>query len=74
MASQDQYDLIITGGICVTSSDISPLDIAIKDEKIVLLAPSGALSRVGSSRTIDAEGGYVMVSAKALYRTVCLLN
>lgn len=61
MALVDEYDLIITGGICVTASDTAPLDIAIKDEKIVLLAPSGTLKDAKALRVIDAEGGYVMV-------------
>lgn len=62
MASSDEYDLVITNGICVTASDIAPLDIAIKNEKIVLLAPSGSLRDSTASSVIDAEGGYVMVS------------
>jgi hypothetical protein len=56
------YDLVITNGVCATATDVAPLDIAIKDEKIVLLAPSGSLASVKSVRIIDAEGGYVMVS------------
>lgn len=56
------YDLVITNGICVTASDIAALDIAIQDEKIVLLAPSGSLAGTSATRTIDAEGGYIMVS------------
>lgn len=56
------YDLIITGGICVTASDVASWDIAVKDEKIVLLAPSGALKNTKAVKTIDADGGYVMAS------------
>lgn len=62
MTVPSEYDLIITGGICVTATDIAPLDIAVKDEKVVLLAPSGSLRKATAARTIDAEGGYVMVS------------
>lgn len=62
MAASQEYDLVITNGICVTASDIAPLDIAVKDEKIILLAPSGSLKTAATARLIDAEGGYVMVS------------
>lgn len=57
----DSYDLVITNGICVTASDVASYDVAIKDEKIVLLAPSGSLKDAETTRLIDAEGGYVMV-------------
>ncbi|KAL2870042.1 uncharacterized protein BJX67DRAFT_378592 [Aspergillus lucknowensis] len=53
------YDLVITNGLCVTASDVAPLDIAIQGEKIALLASSGSLSNQGK-RVIDADGGYVM--------------
>ncbi|KAI1453021.1 D-hydantoinase [Annulohypoxylon moriforme] len=53
------YDLIITNGICVTASDIAALDIAIQNEKIVLLAPSGSLKNTSAIHVIDAEGGYI---------------
>lgn len=62
MAPTKEYDLIITGGICVTASDVASWDIAVKDEKIVLLAPSGSLKNTKAFKMIDAEGGYVMVS------------
>ncbi|KAF2969805.1 hypothetical protein GQX73_g3754 [Xylaria multiplex] len=55
----DEYDLVITNGVCVTAADVAPLDIAIRDEKIVLLAPSGLLSKARTKRLIDAEGGYI---------------
>lgn len=54
------YDLVITNGLCVTASDVAPVDIAVKDGKIALLAPSGTLAGKGQ-REVDAEGGYVMV-------------
>ena len=60
-----EYDLVITNGLVVTASDVAPLDIGIKDEKIALLAPSGTLAGKGS-KEIDAEGGYVMVRYFAL--------
>lgn len=59
-----QYDLVITNGVCVTASDVAAWDLAIKDEKIVLQAPSGSLAQANSKRVIDAEGGYVMVRAR----------
>lgn len=58
-----QYDLVITNGVCVTASDVAAWDLAIKDEKIVLQAPSGSLAHANARRVINAEGGYVMVSA-----------
>lgn len=64
LVSDTEYDLVITNGVCVTASDIGAWDLAIKDEKIVLQAPSGSLQHVRAKRVIDAEGGYVMVSAK----------
>lgn len=70
MASPVQYDLVITGGLCVTASDIAPFDIAINNEKIVLLAPSGSLSHAKASKIIDAEGGYVMVSSSPIRQGV----
>ncbi|KAK3363829.1 hypothetical protein B0T25DRAFT_597300 [Lasiosphaeria hispida] len=54
-----QYDLVITNGVCATAADIASYDIAIKDEKIVLLAPPGSLARADARNIIDAEGGYV---------------
>ncbi|KFA65783.1 hypothetical protein S40285_06126 [Stachybotrys chlorohalonatus IBT 40285] len=60
LVSDTEYDLVITNGVCVTASDIGAWDLAIKDEKIVLQAPSGSLQHVRAKRVIDAEGGYVM--------------
>jgi hypothetical protein len=56
-----EYDLIITNGVCVTATDVAAYDIGIKDEKIVLLAPSGSLKDAKTTKLIDADGGYVMV-------------
>lgn len=55
------YDLLVINGLVVTASDVGPYDIAIKDEKIALLAPRGSLAEIAAKRVIDAEGGYVMV-------------
>ncbi|KAF5487569.1 Dihydropyrimidinase [Colletotrichum siamense] len=60
MSSTTEFDLVITNGVCVTASDVAAWDLAIKDEKIVLQAPSGSLSKASSKRIIDARGGYVM--------------
>lgn len=55
------FDLVITNGVCVTASDVAPLDVAIRDEKVVLLAPSGSLAQAKATRVIDAEGAYITV-------------
>ena len=60
------YDLLIVNGIVVTASDTGAYDIAIKEEKIALLAPRGGLDGVESKKVIDAEGGWVMVCLEAL--------
>jgi dihydropyrimidinase len=61
MIDSTEYDLVITNGVCVTAADIAALDVAIRDEKIVLLAPSGSLAHANARQVIDAEGGYVTV-------------
>lgn len=58
----DEYDLIITNGVCVTAGDVAHYDIAVKDEKIALLAPSGSLANAKATRVLDAEGAYITVS------------
>jgi dihydropyrimidinase len=55
------YDLLVLNGVVVTDTEIGEKDIAIKDERIVKVAPKGTLSGVTAKRTIDANGGYVMV-------------
>ena len=55
------YDLLIINGLVVTASDIGHYDVAIKNEKIALLAPTGSLAGIEADKVIDAEGGYVMV-------------
>lgn len=55
------YDLLILNGLVVTASDFGHYDIAIKDEKIALLAARGSLAEAEAKKVIDAEGGYVMV-------------
>ena len=58
--TMEPYDLLVINGLVVTASDVGRYDIAIKDEKIALLAPSGSLTELAAKRVIDAEGGYVM--------------
>lgn len=62
MSLAQEFDLVVTNGVCATAADVAPLDIGVKGGKIVLLAPSGSLSQAKALRVIDAEGGYVMVS------------
>jgi dihydropyrimidinase len=57
----EEYDLVITNGVCVTATDVAPYDIAVKNEKILLLSSSGSLKGAKTKKLIDAEGGYVMV-------------
>ncbi len=66
----DSYDLLIVNGLVVTASDIGHYDIAIKDEKIALLAPTGSLTELNAKHVIDAEGGYVMVRVFAFHSSV----
>lgn len=62
------YDLLIINGFVVTDSEILDVDIAVKGEKIALLAPRGTLAKDVAKKVIDAEGGYVMVR-KSLHRS-----
>jgi dihydropyrimidinase len=55
-----EYDLLIVDGIVVTDTEIQEWDIAIKDEKIAKILPRGSFKSSQATRTIDAEGGYVM--------------
>jgi dihydropyrimidinase len=55
------FDLLVLNGTVVTAADIGNYDIAVKDGKIALLAPQGALAGVSADKIIDAEGGLVMV-------------
>ena len=57
----EPYDLLVINGLVVTASDTGHYDIAIKHEKIALLASKGSLAGIAAQRVIDAEGGYVMV-------------
>lgn len=55
------YDLLILNGIVVTDTEIGEKDIAIKDERVVQVVPKGMLLGTTAKRTLNAEGGYVMV-------------
>jgi dihydropyrimidinase len=57
-----EYDLLVLNGLVVTDQETSELDIAVKDGKIVEVAPRGSLNGVKAAKTIDAEGGMIMVS------------
>jgi dihydropyrimidinase len=60
------YDLLVLNGTVVTAADVGDYDIAIKDGKIALLAPKGALAEVSARKIIDADGGFVMVCNRLL--------
>lgn len=55
------YDLLIVNGVVVTDTETGEYDIAIKDEKIKAVEPHGKLSGAKAKRTIDAQGGWVLV-------------
>lgn len=56
------YDLLVLNGLVVTDQETSELDVAVKDGKISKLAPRGSLNMASAKKTIDAQGGMVMVS------------
>ena len=68
------FDLLILNGLVVTASDIGHYDIAIKDEKIALLAARGSLGDTEAKKVIDAEGGYVMVRLRVNLVPVFLIS
>jgi dihydropyrimidinase len=57
-----EFDLFIVNGVVVTDTEVGEYDIAVKDEKIAKVVKRGGLGDAKATRTIDAEGGYVMVS------------
>lgn len=61
-----EYDLIIINGVVVTDTEIGDYDIAVKDEKIAKVVARGGLKDAKAEKTIDAEGGYVMVCLSLL--------
>ena len=73
----DSFDLLVVNGLVVTASDTANYDIAVKNGKIVLLAPPGFFAKDKASRVIDANGGYVMVqnsSTRALSKLTEITN
>ena len=54
------YDLIITNGNVADERSVLPLDIAVKDEKIVAVGTHGQFSEVGAATVVDATGKYVV--------------
>ncbi|KAF2152135.1 D-hydantoinase [Myriangium duriaei CBS 260.36] len=55
-----QYDLIITNGVVVTAIEVRNADVAIKNGKIAAIEDYGSFKDATTTRTIDAEGGWVM--------------
>jgi dihydropyrimidinase len=56
-----EYDLLVLNGLVVTDSETGEFDIAVKDGKIAKVVPRGSLAGEKSKKTIDAQGGMVMV-------------
>lgn len=56
-----EYDLLVLNGLVVTVEEIGEFDIAVRDGKIAKVVKKGGLSGVSAKKTIDAQGGMVMV-------------
>jgi hypothetical protein len=56
-----EFDLLVLNGIVVTDQETRELDIAVKDGKIAKLCPRGSLIGVEAKKSIDAQGGMLMV-------------
>lgn len=54
------YDLIVTNGNVADERYVLPLDIAVKDEKIVAVGTHGQFSDTGADMVIDAAGKFVV--------------
>jgi dihydropyrimidinase len=65
-----EYDLVIINGIVVTDTEIKECDVAVKDEKIAKIVARGEL-KASATKTIDAQGGYVMVANQHLSQFSC---
>ncbi len=57
-----EYDLLVVNGLVVTDQETRQFDIAVKDGQIAKVGVAGSFAGVNAKRTIDAEGGMVMVS------------
>ena len=56
-----EYDLLVLNGLVVTADETGQFDIGVKNGKIAKVVPRGGLNGVTAKKTIDAEGGIVMV-------------
>lgn len=56
-----EYDLLVLNGLVVTNEETGEFDIAVKDRKIAKVVPRGSLVGAKAAKTIDAEGGMIMV-------------
>ena len=54
------YDLIIKNGLVANEYAVLPLDVAVKDEKIVVLGVRGQFADADATKVIDATGKYVV--------------
>jgi hypothetical protein len=57
-----EYDLVVLNGLVVTDRETGEFDIGVKNGEIARIAPRGSLEGEKSKRTIDAQGGMVMVN------------
>jgi dihydropyrimidinase len=62
-----EYDLVIINGVVVTDIEIKECDVAVKNEKIAKIVARGEL-KASATKTIDAQGGYVMVCTQHLFQ------
>lgn len=62
-----EYDLVILNGLVVTAEETREFDIAVKDGIIAKVVPRGSLAGVKVKKTIDAEGGMVMVGIRIIF-------
>jgi dihydropyrimidinase len=54
------YDLIVTNGLVADDRTVQPLDIAVKDEKIVAVGVHGQFAETGAATVVDAAGRHVV--------------
>lgn len=64
-----EYDLLVLNGLVVTDQETGEFDIAVRDGKISKVVPRGSLSGESAKKTIDAQGGMVMV--RGLESSMC---
>ena len=57
-----EFDLFVLNGKVVTVEEVGEFDIAVKDGKIARIVERGGLNGLGAKKSIDAQGGLVMVS------------